>query len=277
MRRPVSQAIAEHARAFAAGAQPAVPRDAATVLLLRDGAAGLEIYLLRRAVGMAFAGGMYAYPGGGVDPRDGAAGIGWAGPDAAAWVRRLGGSEDEARSLVCAACRETFEECGVLLAGPDADTVVADVNGEQWERARQALESRELGFGALLEQTGLVLRTDLLRAWARWVTPEAEPRRYDARFFVAALPEGQATRDISREAEQVVWARPGDVLAAAGRRDIGLLPPTVETLRSVAAYDDVADVLAAAEGRDVSPVLPRIVVDDGGGHVVLPGEPGYAS
>lgn len=278
MRRPVPPVIAEHARTFGErAAEPAAARAAATVLLLRDGAAGPEVYLLRRAIGMAFAGGMYAYPGGGVDPRDSAADIGWAGPSAAEWARRLGGGEEEARSLVCAACRETFEESGVLLAGPDASTVVSDVSGQVWESRRRCLESRELGFGPLLEQTGLVLRTDLLRPWARWITPEPEPRRYDARFFVAALPQGQATRDISREADQVVWARPCDVLAAADRREIGLLPPTAETLRAVAAYGGVADVLAAAHGRDLSPLLPRIVVDAAGGHVVLPGEEGYNS
>lgn len=277
MRRPVPDALATRASAFAAaGGQPAAVRDAATVLLVRDGQPGLEVYLLRRAVGMAFAGGMYAYPGGGVDPRDGAADVGWAGPDAAAWARRLGSTPDQARSLVCAACRETFEESGVLLAGPDARTVVSDVSGGQWESRRRRLESRELAFGALLEQTALVLRTDLLRPWARWITPEPEPRRYDARFFVAALPAGQATRDISREADQVVWARPADILAAAARREIGLLPPTAETLRDVSAYDAVAGVLAA-EGRDLSPVLPRILLDVRGGHVVLPGEDGYDS
>src|SRR3712207_9523044 len=95
----------------------ASPRQAATVLLLRDGTAGLEVYVLRRTRGMPFAGGMTAYPGGGVDPRDGDTAIAWAGPPPSAWAEAFGTDERTARELVCAAVRETFEEAGVLLAG----------------------------------------------------------------------------------------------------------------------------------------------------------------
>lgn len=254
---------------------PPVPRDAATVLLLRDGPTGLEVYLLRRVTGMAFAGGVYAYPGGGVDVRDSEADIGWAGPEAAGWGDRLGCSVELARALVCAAVRETFEESGVLLAGPDASTVVGDVSSDEWEERRLALESHELAFGPLLERTGLVLRTDLLRPWARWITPAEEPRRFDARFFVAALPSGQSTRDISTEADRVAWARPGDMLDALGRKEVRLMPPTRETMKAIARHSSVADVLAAADARDLAPVRPRIVTDAEGTRVLLPGDPGY--
>src|SRR3954471_16824399 len=110
------------------------PRQAATVLLLRDGvhadgSAGLEVYLLRRTRGMPFAGGMTAYPGGGVDPRDGDTEIGWAGPPPADWAAAFGWDERTARELVCAAVRETFEEAGVLLAGSaESGEVVPDVS-----------------------------------------------------------------------------------------------------------------------------------------------------
>src|SRR3954471_7941960 len=136
------------------------PRQAATVLLLRDGlqpdgAAGLEVYLLRRTKGMPFAGGMTAYPGGGVDPRDGDTEIGWAGPPPAQWATAFGCDERIARELVCAAVRETFEEAGVLLAGADDGSVVPDVSGEDWEKQRQALLSRELSLAELLAGRGL--------------------------------------------------------------------------------------------------------------------------
>src|SRR3954447_22612855 len=122
--------LVEHARGFSDGTLQAVEaRPASTVVLLRDGdgrPGGLEVYLLRRHVDMAFAAGMCVFPGGGVDPRDFDADIGWGGPSAAAWADLLGADEAFARALVCAAVRETFEESGVLLAGPTEDTVVSD-------------------------------------------------------------------------------------------------------------------------------------------------------
>ena len=106
---------------------------------------------------------------------------------------------------MCAAVRETFEESGVLLAGPSADTVVDDTTGDDWEADRVALESRELSMTDFLVRRGLVLRTDLLGAWSGWLTPVFEPKRYRTWFFVAALPGAQATRDVSSESSSVTW------------------------------------------------------------------------
>jgi 8-oxo-dGTP pyrophosphatase MutT (NUDIX family) len=220
--------LAGRAREFAAsGSAPVPPRDAATVVLLRRGDArpgGLEVYLLRRHVGMAFAAGMCVFPGGGVDPRDFDADIGWVGPDAAQWGQVLRTGEQLARALVCAAVRETFEESGVLLAGSGAAEVVDDTSGEDWERDRRALESRDLAFSAFLERRGLGLRTDLLRLWGSWVTPVFEPRRFDARFFVAELPAGQLTRDVSTESDQVLWLPVRDALRAVDEGRMLMLP-----------------------------------------------------
>src|SRR3712207_3425064 len=187
-------------------------RPAATVLLLRDGEAGLEVHLLRRTKGMPFAGGMTAYPGGGVDARDGDTEIGWTGPPPAQWATAFGCDERTARELVCAAVRETFEEAGVLLAGPDAGSVVPDVSGEEWEEQRQALLSRELSLAGLLADRRLVLRSDLLRPFAHWITPPVEPRRYDTKFFAAALPVGQEARHVSGEADEASWLTPAAAL-----------------------------------------------------------------
>ena len=194
MRLPLSSALADRAREYAAGVRsPVEPRQAATVALLRPRAGGPEVYLLRRHSGMAFAHGMYVFPGGGVDPRDDEE-VGWAGPGPEVWAARLGVDEALARALVCAAVRETFEESGVLLAGPDGASVVADTTGDDWEADRLALEARELSLTDLLRRRGLVLRADLLGAWSGWLTPEFEPRRYRTWFFVAELPAGQRTR-----------------------------------------------------------------------------------
>ncbi|MDQ1697779.1 MAG: hypothetical protein QOJ03_3132, partial [Frankiaceae bacterium] len=276
--------IVEHVRALASGAvTPVEPRHASTVVLLRDsegkdGEPGIEAYLLRRQKTMAFAAGMYVFPGGSVDQRDEALpDDAWVGPRPDEWAGLLTADAQLAKALVCAAVRETFEESGVLLAGSDAAGVVADTTGDDWEAERLALLDRTLSLAELLSRRELALRADLLRPWAHWITPEVEPRRYDTRFFVAALPAGQGTRDVGGEADRVTWARPGDVLAAFGRGELGMLPPTAFTLAELSTYDSVAAVLAAGDARDVHPVLPKIVLgDDEEARLLLPHDEGYS-
>ncbi|MFF4059198.1 NUDIX hydrolase [Streptomyces sp. NPDC001668] len=251
-------------RALADGElQPALPRRAATVMLLKDGSAGTVVHMLRRRSSMAFAGGAYAYPGGGVDPRDDEHHIHWAGPTRAWWAARLGVDETTAQAIVCAAVRETYEEAGVLLAGPTAESVVGDTTGAEWETDRAALVARDLSFAEFLARRGLVLRSDLLGAWTRWITPEFEPRRYDTWFFVAALPEGQRTRNASTEADRTVWIRPQDAADGYDKGELLMMPPTIATLRQIAAYGTAADALAAAPGRDLTPVLAQARLVDG--------------
>lgn len=273
--RRVPDALLEHARSYLAGGrQAAVARGSSTVMLLRSAASsgsddanaaesGLEVYVLRRHSRMAFAAGMYAFPGGGVDQRDSDHAVAWAGPSAAEWAERLACDESEARALVCAAVRETFEESGVLLAGAHDAHVSTDTTGDDWERDRAALVDRSLALSDFLVQRGLVLRTDLLGAWAHWITPEFEPRRYDTRFFVAVMPPGQRTRDVSGEADRVAWVRPAAAVTAADAGLMDMLPPTYVTLSELAGYDDPTDVLAAAAERDIQTIMPSIEVVDG--------------
>ncbi|MEU3253192.1 NUDIX hydrolase [Streptomyces sp. NPDC006997] len=245
-------------RALADGTlSPVTPKRAATVMLLRDGDTGPVVHMLRRRASMAFAAGAYAYPGGGVDPRDDDRGVRWAGPTRAWWADRLGVDEAAAQAIVCAAVRETYEEAGVLLAGPTPDAVVGDTTGADWETDRAALVARELSFAEFLDRRGLVLRSDLLGAWTRWITPEFESRRYDTWFFVAALPEGQRTRNASTEADRTVWIRPSEAAASYDKGELLMMPPTVATLRQLAPYGRAADALAAAPGRDLTPVLAK--------------------
>ncbi|WP_031080956.1 NUDIX hydrolase [Streptomyces sp. NRRL WC-3549] len=251
-------------RALASGELTAVePRRAATVMLLRDGlpdgsAPGPAVHMLRRSASMAFAGGAYAYPGGGVDPRDDDHLVRWSGPPLEDWAARLGvATVTEAQAVVCAAVRETYEEAGVLLAGPTADTVVGDTTGADWEADREALVARKFSFADFLDRRGLVLRSDLLGAWARWITPEFEPRRYDTWFFVAALPEGQRTRNASSEADRTVWIRPADAVEGYDRGELLMMPPTVATLRALLPYGTAADALDAAAAQDLAPVLAQ--------------------
>jgi 8-oxo-dGTP pyrophosphatase MutT (NUDIX family) len=236
-------------------------------MLLRDAVAGPEVHMLRRRASMAFAGGAYAYPGGGVDPRDDESVVRWGGPSRAAWAARLGVDEKSAQAIVCAAVRETYEEAGVLLAGPDAASVVGDTTGESWEADREALVRRELSFGEFLGRRGLVLRSDLLGAWARWITPEFEPRRYDTWFFVAALPEGQRTRNASTEADRTVWIRPEQAAEGYDKGELMMMPPTIATLRALAGFDSAEGALAGAAAQDLSPVLAQARLE--GGEIVL--------
>ena len=264
--------LVESARAFADGTRtPVEPKHASTVVLLRggDGSPGsLEVYLLRRHVDMAFAAGMCVFPGGGVDPRDFDHEIGWVGPSAAEWAALLGTDPALARALVCAAVRETFEESGVLLAGPTEDSVVEDTTGEDWEADRRALEAREVSFTEFLDRRGLRLRTDLLKLWGSWVTPVFEPRRFDARFFVAEMPAGQITRDVSTESDSVLWLPVRDAITAVDEQRMLMLPPTYCTCLEIFDFATPAEVLAA--DREPARVQPEAQVGEDGAYLSIP-------
>lgn len=287
---PLMPGLLAHATTFVGAGQveqaeaveAATPRRASTVVLLRDGADGrLQAFVMRRTSSMAFAASMHVFPGGGVDPRDCDDDVPWGGPSLADWASRLDVSEPEASGLVCAAARELFEECGVLLAGTSGQGVVDDLSDESWEADRLALLDRSLALSQLLERRGLQLRTELLSAWSHWCTPVFEPRRYDTWFFVAALPQGQVARHVVGEADESTWL---DVAAAAEGGADGtypMLPPTIVTLEEVANEDDVESVLRRQRAprllmpwlvRRPGALSVRIDLDGRGG-----GEPGPVS
>jgi 8-oxo-dGTP pyrophosphatase MutT (NUDIX family) len=274
VRIPFRRELGQAARDILDGrAAPAAPRAAATVMLLRPAPGGLEVYMLRRQASMTFAAGMSVFPGGSVDPRDADEEVAWAGPGAAAWGRVLDVPPEQARALVCAAVRETFEESGVVLAGPTPDSVVADVTGEDWEADRNALLDRSLSLAELLARRRMVLRSDLLRPWSRWLTPVIEPRRFDTRFFAAALPGGQRPRDVGGEAAAVYWTGPAQALAAGRRRELQLLPPTAVTLAELAACGDLDAALARTPDMQVR--LPEVLQHEGTTWLTVPGAREY--
>lgn len=256
---PLPPHLVDLAREYDDGSRvPVEPRNAATVILLRPADDGPEVYLLRRQVSMEFAGGMAVFPGGGVDPRDFDADVAWAGPSPPEWASLLGCDEETARALVCAAVRETFEESGVLLAGTSESTVVTDTTGDDWEADRVSLESRDLSMTEFLTRRGLVLRTDLLGTWSGWLTPVFESRRYRTWFFVAVLPEGQRTRDVSSESSSVTWKGAGAAGDEADRGELAMLPPTYLTCLEIGGYPSPEDVLAASRSRSVEMFTPRV-------------------
>jgi 8-oxo-dGTP pyrophosphatase MutT (NUDIX family) len=277
--RSLPPALVAQAREFADGTRtPVEPRNAATVVLSRGaeepgGPGSLELYFLRRHVDMAFAAGMAVFPGGGVDARDHdeqADALPWAGPPAEHWAGRLGVEPGLARALVYAAARETFEESGVLLAGSSAAEVVDDTTGDDWEAGRQALERRELSFSEFLRKRDLVVRSDLLTPWACWVTPVFEPRRYRTWFFLAALPSGQRTRDVSSESEEVMWLSVRDALQAAHEDRLLMLPPqycTCLELFDAASPDEAAQV---GRERELALVEPTARFHGDEAHLEIP-------
>jgi 8-oxo-dGTP pyrophosphatase MutT (NUDIX family) len=272
LRIPLPAALVEQARAYASGEMtPVEPRNAATVVLLREGTtAGPEVYLLRRQASMAFAAGMCVFPGGGVDPRDFDHAVAWAGPSPASWAAQLDTDETTARALVCAAVRETFEESGVLLAGTSAGDVVADTTGDDWEADRVALESRELAMSDFCSRRGLVLRSDLLGVWAGWLTPVFEPRRYRTWFFVASLPEGQRARDVSSESSSVTWMPALEAVQAVDDGDLMMMPPTYLTCLEIGQHADPSEVVAASAGRSVDMFTPEVTGSEGDATLSMP-------
>ena len=225
----------------------------------------MQVFLQRRVAGMAFAGGMTVFPGGSVDTGDRPDPALWRGPGAPWWARRFGCSPDEAGALVVAAVRETFEECGVLLAGPGGATVDP--------QARDDLLARRRTLGDVLGAAGLPLRADLLAPWVRWITPEAEPRRYDTAFFVAVVPDGQDADARTTEAVRGHLVVPGRGARRRAARRLRLMPPTLHTLQEIAGHADVAAVLAAAESRVVQVHRPVIHRDGRRVVVTVPGDP----
>jgi 8-oxo-dGTP pyrophosphatase MutT (NUDIX family) len=247
-------------------------RDAATVVLLRDGLDGVEVWLLTRVTQMAFAAGMTVFPGGRVDDADPSLPL--VGGDVAAVALRFDCDETTAHALIGAAVRETFEETGVLLSVP-----AADLSG-----ARADVERGLVSFGDLLRANGLAVDADALHPWSRWITPAGESRRYDTRFFVGALPEAAEAQDVTTESSAASWVPIADALEQAQRGERKMLPPTLMTLGSLLPFATVAEALASAASRRLDAVRPEVRVAEDGSvaveltdGVVVPVPPGMFS
>ena len=251
--------------------QPAV--DASTVVLLRDGADGLEVFMLERHLASDFAGGALAFPGGKVDPADRALpGSHWRGVDPTAAAAQLGVDEaSDALGFLVAAVRETFEEAGLLLGTRGASPITAeDLATPSFLEARRRMASRDehWDWREWLDEEEVVLDLGRLALWSWWVTPPGMHRRFDTRFFVVEAPAAQ-TRALAHDMVETTdsrWTRPADAIEAHQAGRVTVVYPTRKNLEGLAAFTSADDCIQAARaGRvDQRRIMPRLVTDDDG-------------
>lgn len=251
------------------GREPTEPRDAATVLLVRDRVGGgFEVFMVRRHSKSGFMGGAFVFPGGKLDDEDRGDRLlaRTAGRDPEGARAALGESGDprHAVGLFVAALRETFEEAGVLLADGADPVALADARAELAAGA---------DFGTVVEKLEVELRLDRLVPWARWVTPAVEPRRYDTRFFVAVAPPEQEADHDRHETTEAAWLTPQGALDRELAGEIQLPPPTMRTLEELATLGTTAEVMAHAASRTPPFVDPVFLDEDGSWVLALPGDP----
>jgi 8-oxo-dGTP pyrophosphatase MutT (NUDIX family) len=254
-----------------AAGELAPPRPAASLVLLRDAEAGLQVLLLERTAEDTVLAGAHVFPGGKLDREDADDDV-LARLDAPpeALHAMLGEPElssVEAAALFVAAVREAFEETGVLLARGADPALVA--------RARD-LRREGLGFGELMQALDVTLHSDLMRPWSRWVTPKVPAmmrKRFDTRFFVARLPQGQAAEPDRREAVAARWLAPRDALSRYERGEIDMAAPQIMTLAHLARFADVDAALGDAAGRRPPVIRPEPFETEAGRVICYPGDP----
>lgn len=256
---------------FSQGGPAVPPKDAATLVLVRGSDAGVEVFCVERNKKSRFVGGAIVFPGGKLDAAD--ADDAWTKLATAPRPLREGFASDERhlRALNVAAARETLEEAAILpLVGAQVDDAAV-------RALRDALTADPKALAAFLASQRAQLDLGAFRPFARWVTPEAETRRYDTRFFVAVAPPGQSGAHDEHETMASFWAAPGEVLRRFEAGDVQLVPPTHRSLELLAKCADTDAVLALADAASLAPIMPRLVPAGETIALVLPGDPEHAS
>ena len=239
--------------------QIAKPRLAATVILVRDGVEGPEAFLMRRSMQSSFMPGAYVFPGGKVDPADAALAPGSRSP-----------------AFLVGAVREVFEEAGVLLAvDAQGNYPRLTTKTDYWQRQRAEVSEHPERFAALLADNGLSIATDLVRPWTWWLTPVIEERRFDTRFFIARLPQGQEPLHDGHETTDSLWMAVGQCLEDYQSGSVTMAPPTMATMVEMSAHNSVDQLMAEAP-FDSALRFPFFGQDPQDRAVlILPGDPAY--
>jgi 8-oxo-dGTP pyrophosphatase MutT (NUDIX family) len=266
----------------------AVARHAATVLLLREASAAVEVLMIRRHQNLAFMGGMWVFPGGGLSSSD---------CSARAFERILPAQREAARpmldltgnplapaeslGLYVAACRETFEEAGLLLAMDAKGNRCSAEVGERLQAERGAVAQDPSLFLTMLERENLYLNVERLVYWSHWITPSNSPKRFDTRFFAIAAPREQSLTSLSGESTEYTWMTPAALREAAQRDEMPIPAPTLCNLEDIEdcyrRHGSVDALLERERGRTVPPLLPKVIPDHDGPTILMPWDPAYAS
>lgn len=248
-------------------------KPASTVIVVRQRAA-LEVFCVRRHQKSGFLGGAVVFPGGKVDEAD--RDPGWA--DACTGLPRGGGrfGDDDGAALAyaIAAAREALEESAILPVVGDALNA-AEAESLRTQLAAVPRAEQGQAFAESIRQRKLVVDTARLHAFARWVTPRAERRRFDTRFYVLELPPGQEGRHDDHETTTSFWAPPAEVLKRWRAGDVFLAPPTSDTLEALARSETASELPTLAESRSLAPICPHFVQEGDTAVLALPGDPLY--
>jgi 8-oxo-dGTP pyrophosphatase MutT (NUDIX family) len=256
---------------------PVAPRPAATVVLLRPSDRGPEVLLLRRNRTVGFVPGAYVFPGGRVETDD-------AAPEVLAHVQGLSVEQaagrlrlyDEAPSAIAyyvAAIREAFEETGILVASDSAGEPAASAAASPDTRAAQIqLHRGERTFGEILATLDVTLSGGAIEYIAHWITPRAEPRRYDTRFFAVLVPAGEEARPDGSEITEARWLPPEIALELHAEGDLPMVFPTIKTLGTLSGFESVDALMASFAGRPIPAILPRLVRTPTGVGIEIPEE-----
>jgi len=249
------------------------PRDASTVLLLRDNQASkeIEVFMMVRHHQIEFNSGALVFPGGSIDKND---------REIAADRGLYSGGEGLGAEMLgfhIAAVRETFEESGILLARPKGTKSLIDAKhaGEIEAANRTALNEGKTTFLKVLAENGLTLALDELVPYAHWITPEGMPKRFDTWFFLAAAPPDQLGAHDGRESTDSIWVSPREALAGGESGRFKLPFPTTRNLIRIGKQVNVKDALDDSKDRSIITVMPVMTRQNGGRQLRIPKEAGY--
>ena len=255
---------------------PVEPKDAATVVVVRAGERSVELFCVKRHARSGFLGGAVVFPGGKLAAEDHA-------PDWAKLVTPLGDraraaadAEPHARAFAIAALRELAEEAAIVaVAGRELDDAAAREFRAELVARGKALSDESRALRELLLAQGLLLDARRLEAISRWITPEAEERRYDTRFYLLAVPSGQHGRHDEYETTSSFWASPTELFRLWENGDIFLAPPTIDTIRLFVGARSIDDAHRIARAQPLEPLCPHFVMDGPTAMLTLPGDPLY--
>jgi len=258
------------APAAPATTKPTVPLiPAASILMLRDGPSGLEVFMVVRHHQIDFASGALVFPGGKLAPGD-----------TAGAVRSLCDGEaelDDARlGLAVAAIREAFEESGILFAREASGEVISGRRLTSLAADRPRLDTGALTIGDFLTREGLRLACDMLQPYAHWITPAMMPKRFDTHFYLAAAPKDHAAMHDGSEGVESIWITPRAALEDAQKGTRTIIFPTRMNLEMLARSTSVADAMAAAHARPIVTVEPTVETRNGVKMLTIPAAAGYS-